>query len=288
MSQPSLELSSHRELLRSFLAEDVGSGDLTTQAIVPKGLRAVGRIVAKAPMVLAGLEAAIELFRLLDQSVTAKIRRSDGATLASGDEPALIRANAQALLSGERVALNLLQRLTGIATLARQYVDAVAGTPARIVDTRKTTPGIRALEKYAVTVGGAENHRRGLDDAILIKENHIRLAGGIPQAMQAARAFRSAARFIEIEVTTIDEVQQALAQSPDMILLDNMPPERVGHAVELVRQQDRKILLEASGGITLANVRAYAEAGADWISVGALTHSAPAADLSLEIEPLVD
>ncbi|MGH9355980.1 MAG: carboxylating nicotinate-nucleotide diphosphorylase [Terriglobia bacterium] len=288
MSQRHLELSSHRELLRSFLAEDLGSGDLTTRAIVPKGLRARGRIVAKAPMVLAGLEAAIEVFRLLDQSVTAKINRPDGAALAPNDEPALIRANAQALLSGERVALNLLQRLTGIATLARQYVEAVAGTPARIVDTRKTTPGIRALEKYAVTVGGAENHRRGLDDAILVKENHIRLAGGIPQAMQAVRTLRGEARFIEIEVTTIDEMQQALAQSPDMILLDNMPPEAVRHAVKLVRQQDGKILIEASGGITLANVRAYAEAGADWISVGALTHSAPAADLSLEIEPLVD
>ncbi len=288
MSQRPLELASHRELLRRFLAEDVGAGDLTTQATVPKGLRGVGRFVAKAPVALAGLSVAIEVFRLLDGNLSADIKYADGSALNLGDEPAFIRANAQALLSGERVALNLLQRLTGIATLARQYVQAVAGTAAQIVDTRKTTPGLRALEKYAVTVGGAANHRRGLDDAILIKENHIRLAGGIREALQAAYAHRGKARFIEIEVTTMEELRQALEQPPDMILLDNMTPEDVRSAAALVRQRDGKILLEASGGITLANVRAYAEAGANWISVGALTHSAPAADLSFEIELLVD
>ena len=287
MSQRLLGATPHRELLRRFLDEDLGAGDLTTQAAIPKGLRGVGRLVAKAAMVLAGLEVAFEVFRLLDESATAEIKQADGSVLKPGNEPAIIRANAQALLSGERVALNLLQRMTGIATMARQYVEAVAGTAARIVDTRKTTPGLRTLEKYAVTVGGAHNHRRSLDDAILIKENHIRLAGGIPQALEAVRAHRGKARFIEIEVTTMEELNQALEQPPDMILLDNMTPEDVRRAVEMVRQQDSKVPLEASGGITLANVRAYAEAGADWISVGALTHSAPAADLSFEIEPLL-
>ncbi|MGH9360055.1 MAG: carboxylating nicotinate-nucleotide diphosphorylase [Terriglobia bacterium] len=280
--------TAHRELLRRFLAEDVGSGDLTTQATVPRNLRGSGHFIAKAPIVLAGLDLALEVFRLLDENLIAEVKFAEGSSLRPGDEPAFIRANAQALLSAERVALNLLQRMTGIATLARQYVDAVRGTAARIVDTRKTTPGLRALEKYAVTVGGAHNHRCGLDDAILIKENHIHLAGGIREALEAVRAHRGNARFIEIEVTTIDELRQALDRPPDMILLDNMMPEEVRRAVSLIRLQSSKVVIEASGGITLANVRVYAETGVDWISVGALTHSAPAADLSFEIEPLLD
>ncbi len=275
-------------MLKRFLAEDVGSCDLTTRAIVGEGARGLGCFVAKAPMVLAGLDVAIEVFQLLDENLNAEIKFADGSALKPGDEPALIRAKAWALLSGERVALNLLQRMTGVATLARQYVDAVAGTSARIVDTRKTTPGLRALEKRAVTVGGAHNHRCSLADAILIKENHLRLAGGVPQALKAARARRGNARFIEIEVTTMEELSQALEQPPDMILLDNMRPEDARHAIALIRRQDSEIVIEVSGGITLANVRAYAEAGADWISVGALTHSAPAADISFEVRPPLD
>ena len=196
-------------------------------------------------------------------------------------------ASARALLTGERVALNLLQRLSGVATLTRRFVRAVEGTGAEILDTRKTTPGLRALEKYAVRVGGGKNHRRDLGDAVLIKENHIRLAGDVAKALEAVQSAKVRARWIEIEVTNLDELRTALGHSPDIILLDNMEPPLVRQAVEQVRLRDpaRKIRTEASGGITLGNVRNFAEAGVDWISVGALTHSAPAVDLSFEIEP---
>jgi nicotinate-nucleotide pyrophosphorylase (carboxylating) len=191
------------------------------------------------------------------------------------------------LLTGERVALNLLQRLSGVATLTHQFVCAVAGTSAEILDTRKTTPGLRMLEKYAVRAGGGRNHRKDLNEAILIKENHIRLAGGVSAALAAAQTAKARAAWMEIEVTNLDELRAALAHNPDVILLDNMDPALVHQAVQQVRAHDpeRKIRTEASGGITLANVREFAEAGVDWISVGALTHSAPAVDLSFEIEP---
>ncbi len=279
-----LDPADYRELIEHFLKEDLGVGDLTTEATVHEGQRALGRIVAKAPLVLAGCDVAVEVFRLLDSGVSVEAKCRDGDRLRPGDEPAIVAGRARALLSGERLALNILQRLAGIATLTRQFVDAVAGTAAKILDTRKTTPGLRSLEKYAVTVGGGYNHRRDLGDAILIKENHIRMAGGVKQALEAVKAQQSRARFVEIEVTTIEELDQALSRAPDVILLDNMTPGEVREAVQIVGH--RKIILEASGGITLLNARAYAEAGADWISVGALTHSAPAADLSLEIEPL--
>jgi nicotinate-nucleotide pyrophosphorylase (carboxylating) len=192
------------------------------------------------------------------------------------------------MLGAERVALNLLQRLSGIATLTRAYVDAVAGTGAAILDTRKTTPGLRALEKYAVRAGGGTNHRLRLDDAILIKENHARLAGGVGRAVRAARAARrGGAQWLEVEVDSIAELVEALAGRPDAILLDNFTPELARTAIARAREADpeHRIAIEASGGITLANVRAFAEAGVDRISVGALTHSAPAADISLEVEP---
>jgi nicotinate-nucleotide pyrophosphorylase (carboxylating) len=206
-----------------------------------------------------------------------------------------LRGTARALLTAERVALNLVQQLSGIATLTRTFVQAVAGTDAKILDTRKTTPGLRLLEKYAVRTGGGCNHRRDLSEAILIKDNHIRLAGGVGPACEAAQNVKSRARpparqpkWIEVEVTNLEELRAALVCGPDIVMLDNMSPTQVREAVTLVRAQDlsRKIRVEASGGITLQNVREYAEAGADWISVGALTHSAPAVDLSFEIEPL--
>lgn len=275
-------------MLRSFLVEDLGAGDVTTDATVSATQRARGELIAKAPLVLAGINVFAEVFRLLDPTTEIEISRHDGEELKQGEIPARLSASARALLTGERVALNLLQRLSGVATLTRRFVTAVAGTRAEILDTRKTTPGLRALEKYAVHVGGGRNHRKDLGEAVLIKENHIRLAGGVPAALRAAQAARGRAAWIEIEVTNLDELRAALTHSPDIILLDNMSPALVREAVAKVRAQDaaRKICTEASGGITLGNVREFAEAGADWISVGALTHSAPAVDLSFEIEPV--
>jgi nicotinate-nucleotide pyrophosphorylase (carboxylating) len=317
----SINSTSYRDLLLRFLKEDLGAGDITTDALVPATQRARGSLIAKAPLVLAGLDLFMEIFRLLDPTASAVFAHKDGDALRSGDAPAHVTASARALLSGERVALNLLQRLSGIATLTRSFVRAVAGTGVQILDTRKTTPGLRALEKYAVRVGGGRNHRMDLAEAVLIKENHIRMAGGVTAALQAAQSAKGRAAWIEIEVTNLDELRDALDGRPDAILLDNMSPAEVRQAVELVRLAEaapresppasarepalapapapsfarepapasalapaRKILIEASGGITLANVRDFAETGVNLISVGALTHSAPAADLSFEIE----
>jgi len=286
MPEP-LDASRYRALLRGFLDEDLGGRDVTTETVVPAGLHARGELVAKAPLVLAGLDVFFEVFRMLDESVQTEAARRDGEELRAGEIPARVRGRARALLSGERVALNVLQRLSGVATLTRRFVNEVAGTGAQILDTRKTTPGLRALEKYAVRAGGGRNHRKDLAEAILIKENHIRLAGGVSRALQAAQAARGGVAWTEIEVTNLDELREALGHGPDVILLDNMSPELARRAVEQVRRAEgaRKIRLEASGGITLANVRQFAEAGVDWISIGALTHSAPAVDLSFEIEP---
>jgi nicotinate-nucleotide pyrophosphorylase (carboxylating) len=245
-------------------------------------------VIAKSPLVLAGIDLFIAVFRLLDSTTEAEILMHDGEELTLGQVPARVSASAHALLTGERVALNLLQRLSGVATMTRRFVKAVAGTGAQIVDTRKTTPGLRELEKYAVRVGGGHNHRKDLGEAVLIKENHIRLAGSVAAALEAAQAARGHAKWIEIEVTNLEELRAALAHAPDIILLDNMSPQLVREAVSEVRLKDpgRKIRAEASGGISLGNVREFAEAGVDWISVGALTHSAPAMDLSFEIEPI--
>lgn len=298
--------ATYRELLRGFLAEDLGAGDITTNTIMPAGRRARGKLIAKAPLglVLAGVDLFLEVFRLLDSSAVAEIGRKDGDELRSGESPVEVFASARTLLSGERVALNLLQRLSGIATLTRRFVREVAGTGAQIMDTRKTTPGLRALEKYAVRVGGGRNHRRDLGEAVLIKENHIRMAGGVAAALEAAQPAKGCVAWMEIEVTNFDELRDALLYSPDVILLDNMQPAEVRQAAEQIRRTEdamrglvrdsaheplgdpaKRIRIEASGGITLANVREFAETGVDWISVGALTHSAPAVDLSFEIEP---
>ena len=284
---PKLDASAFHELLQSFLAEDVGSGDVTTEMTVPAALRAHGEVIAKAPLVLAGIEVFAEVFRLLDPSATAEIIFQDGEELVAGKIPVRVSASARALLSGERVALNLLQRLSGVATLTRRFVRAVEGTGAQILDTRKTTPGLRALEKYAVRVGGGTSHRKDLSEAVLIKENHIRLAGGVSAALSAAQSAKGRVRWIEIEVTNLDELRAALGHNPDVILLDNMSPALVREAVGEVRKHSspNPIRTEASGGISLPDVREFAEAGVDWISVGALTHSAPAVDLSFEIEP---
>lgn len=285
---PSLDASAYHSLLRSFLAEDVGTGDVTTEATVPAMQQARGEVVAKAQLVLAGIELFGEVFRLLDDGANLEIISRDGEELAPGEIPARVNASARALLTGERVALNLLQRLSGIATITRRFVRAVEGTGAGILDTRKTTPGLRALEKYAVRVGGGASYRKDLAEAILIKDNHIRLAGGVAAALNAAQPAKGRVRGMEIEVTTLDELRAALPYSPDVILLDNMSPSLVREAVNEVRRHSspNRIRTEASGGISLANVRDFAEAGVDLISIGALTHSAPAVDLSFEIEPV--
>ncbi len=283
----SLVRISRLEALKRFLEEDIGRGDVTTLAIVPPDQKAIGHFVAKAPLVLAGIDLAIEALTLLDQGLVVENRHDDGDELREGDRVASVRGQARALLSGERAATNLLQRLCGIATLTRRFVESVHGTQAKILDTRKTTPGLRAFEKYAVTVGGGINHRFGLDDAILIKDNHIRLAGGISAAIKTARQHENRSHRFEVEVTTLEELQEALRYNLDAVLLDNMNPKMVRQAVACVRAHEHgnKIVVEASGGMTLDNVRAFAEAGVDWISIGALTHAAPAVDMSFKIHP---
>jgi nicotinate-nucleotide pyrophosphorylase (carboxylating) len=284
---PLLDASACHNLLRSFLAEDIGTGDVTTEMTVSAMQRGRGEVIAKAALTLCGIELFAEVFRLLDFSTAVKFSCHDGEELTPGKVPAQVTASARALLTGERVALNLLQRLSGIATLTRRYVRAIEGTDSEILDTRKTTPGLRALEKYAVRIGGGRNHRKDLGEAILIKENHIRLAGSVSAALAASQAARSRVKWLEIEVTSLEELDAALPHHPDVILLDNMKPSVARQGVDQVRKHaaPQKIRIEASGGITLENVREFAEAGVDWISVGALTHSAPAVDLSFEIEP---
>jgi nicotinate-nucleotide pyrophosphorylase (carboxylating) len=266
-------------VVRAALAEDVGDGDRTTESIVPAAARCSAELVLNEPGVLSGIPAVRAVFEALDPGVEVEALAEEGARLTDAPTAvARIEGPARAVLTGERTALNLLGRLCGIATLTSRYVDLVAGTGAVILDTRKTTPGLRALEKYAVRCGGGTNHRAGLYDAILVKENHLRLAGGIGPAIEAVRSRNGTP--VEVEAETLDDVSAALAAGVDRILLDNMTPQEVGRAVEVVAGRAR---LEASGGISLATVRAYAETGVDFISVGALTHSARALDLSLEI-----
>jgi len=274
------------KLAGDFLAEDVGRGDITTEAVVLPGVRARGRFVAKQDLVVAGLEVADAVFAVLDSSVEIEAFVTDGDRVSAGEVFARVDGPAEVLLAAERTALNLLQHLSGIATLTRAFVEAVAGTRAQIVDTRKTLPGLRMLQKYAVVVGGGRNHRFGLDDGILIKDNHIALAGSVRTAVERARKYAGHMHKIEVEVSNMDDLREALEARADIILLDNMSPEMVREAVRVVRERAPEVLVEASGGITLENVRAYAEAGVDFISIGALTHSAPAADISMKLTTL--
>lgn len=268
----------------AFLAEDLGRGDITTQATVARNARARGRFLAKEPMVVAGLEAAEAVFNTLDTQQQLEAFVSDGEEVEAGKVIARTSGFADVLLAGERVALNLLQRLSGIATVTRRYVQAVEGTEAQIVDTRKTTPGLRMLEKYAVMSGGARNHRFGLDDGVLIKDNHIALAGGVGAAVQQAREQVGHLHKIEVEVSTEQDLREAIERGADIVLLDNLTPDETARMVELARELSPRVTLESSGGITLENVRAYAEAGVDLISIGALTHSARAMDISFKIQ----
>jgi nicotinate-nucleotide pyrophosphorylase (carboxylating) len=268
----------------AFLTEDLGRGDITTQACVTRNTRARGRFLAKEPMVVAGLEAAEAVFSTLDSQQQLEAFASDGEEVEAGKVIARTSGFADVLLAGERVALNLIQRLSGIATLTRQYVRAIEGTNAQIVDTRKTTPGLRMLEKYAVISGGARNHRLGLDDGVLIKDNHIALAGGVGAAVERARASVGHLHKIEIEVSTEKDLREAIKSGADILLLDNLSPEETARMVKLARELAPQVTLESSGGITLENVRAYAEAGVDLVSIGALTHSARAMDISFKIQ----
>ena len=268
----------------AFLGEDLGRGDITTQACVVRNARARGRFLAKEPMVIAGLEAVEAVFTTLDSQQQLEAFVSDGEEVEAGKVVARTSGFADVLLGGERVALNLLQRLSGVATITRKFVRAVEGTNAQIVDTRKTTPGLRMLEKYAVVAGGGRNHRFGLDDGVLIKDNHIALAGGVGAAVERARESVGHLHKIEVEVSTERDLREAIESGADIILLDNQTPEATKQLVDLARELKAAVTLESSGGITLENVRGYAEAGVDLISIGALTHSARAMDISFKIQ----
>ncbi|WP_096410637.1 carboxylating nicotinate-nucleotide diphosphorylase [Thermus thermophilus] len=266
------------EALKAWLQEDLGQGDLTSLLVVPEDLEGEAVILAKEGGILAGLGVAERVFALADPRTAFTPLVAEGARVAEGTEVARIRGPLRGILAGERLALNLLQRLSGIATLTRAYVEALAGTKAQILDTRKTTPGLRALEKYAVRVGGGRNHRYGLFDGILLKENHVRAAGGVGEAVRRAKARAPHYLKVEVEVRSLEELEEALEAGADLILLDNFPLEALREAV---RRVGGRVALEASGNMTLERARAAAEAGVDYISVGALTHSAKALDLSL-------
>jgi len=270
-------------LIDAALAEDVGPGDFTTLWTVPGDRRAEARVVAKGSGVLAGGEVAAEVFRRVDPSLHVSIALADGAPVEPGTVAMTVRGSARSILTAERTALNFMQRLSGVATVTRRYVRAVEGTGARVIDTRKTTPGMRLLEKAAVLAGGGANHRVGLYDMVMIKDNHIAAAGGIAAAVDAVRRRNDRALRVEVETTSLDEVREALAAGVDRVMFDNMTPETMRAAVELVRAASPRPETEASGGITLESIRGYAETGVDFISVGALTHSAPALDLSLQL-----
>lgn len=272
------------ELIARALEEDIGSGDVTARATVPDGLEAAARIVLKQPGVVFGLDVVREVFRQVGAWEVDRVVVEGHWHDTVPRDIALVHGPARAVLAGERVALNFLGHLSGIATLTARFVDAVMGTGTRILDTRKTTPGLRALEKQAVSWGGGINHRFGLFDAVLIKENHIELAGGVAAAVRSCRE-ESPGMLVEVEAETLDEVREAIDAGADRILLDNMGPDDLGEAVRLRDSSGAGCELEASGGITLANVRAVAETGVDFISIGALTHSAPQVDVSLLMDP---
>jgi len=260
-------------LLRAAIEEDIGKGDITTSAIVPETLKKRGFFLAKTNGVLAGIDIGLTVFWMLDENINVVDKFQDGVEIKNGDIIAEIEGNARAILMGERLALNILQHLSGIATLTSKFVEKIQGTDAKILDTRKTTPILRKWEKYAVKVGGGENHRFGLYDAVLIKDNHIRIAGGIKSALKKITG--------EIEVRNKQEFIEAVENGARRVLLDNMKPAQIR---EIVKINKGRTVLEVSGGITIENVREYAETGVDYISVGMLTHSAPALDISFEIE----
>jgi nicotinate-nucleotide pyrophosphorylase (carboxylating) len=281
-------------ILQNALLEDRATRDATSYACVDANQTASATVLAKQDCILAGIgvvPAILDVFAALDGAVVSHYEVTshpeifDGVRLHKGQSIAVIRHNARVILSCERVMLNFLQRMSGIATLTRQFVDAVTGTKARILDTRKTVPGLRVIDKYGVRCGGGQNHRLDLSDGVLIKHNHIALAGGIAPALERAHRNRRGSQPIEIEVRTLHEMEEALAHGTEALLLDHMSVDDVCKAVERCSRLERRIPVECSGGITLENIRAYADTGVNFISVGALTHSAPAVDMSLRVMP---
>jgi nicotinate-nucleotide pyrophosphorylase (carboxylating) len=280
-----LDLSSEslRGLIFHALAEDLGQGDLTTRVTIPGVMQARGTFNSKQRLVVAGLPIAQKVFEILDPSLEWLGGVEDGTEVDSRTALASIQGAAGSLLSGERVALNFLQHLSGIATYARRLKEELAGTRAEFLDTRKTTPGLRALQKYAVRMGGGRNHRLRLDDGILIKGNHLRLVGGVRAAVERALEQRPPGYHVEVEITSLAELDEAISSGADGVLLDNMTPEEV---LQCVERAGGRVRLEVSGGIDAGNIRAYAEAGVDYISVGAVTHSAAAVDINFRIEQI--
>jgi nicotinate-nucleotide pyrophosphorylase (carboxylating) len=282
-------------VIENALLEDRATRDATSYACIDPNQRAVATILAKQDCILAGIGSVgriLDVYAALDGAVTSHHEVTthpeifDGIRLHKGQSVAVIRHNARVILSCERVMLNFLQRMSGIATLTRQFVDAVSGTKARILDTRKTVPGLRMIDKYGVRCGGGQNHRLDLSDGVLIKNNHIALAGGITAALDRALRNRRGEQIIEVEVRSLTELEEALEHGAEAVLLDNMSPEDAKNAVQRCSRMERRIPLECSGGINLQNVRSYAEAGVDFISVGALTHSAVAVDMSMRVAPV--
>ena len=281
-------------ILENALLEDRATSDATSYACIDPNRRAAATILAKEDCVLAGIGCVgriLDVYAVLDGAVTSHYEVTthpeifDGVRLHKGQSVAVIRHNARVVLSCERVILNFLQRMSGIATITRKFVEAVHGTKARILDTRKTAPGLRVIDKYAVRCGGGQNHRLDLSDGVLIKNNHIALAGGVVPAVERALHNRRGAQPVEVEVRTLEELEQVLANGGEAVLLDNMSPETVAKAVAFCSRLERRIPLECSGGISLENVRSYAETGVDFISVGLLTHSPRAVDMSMRVVP---
>lgn len=273
-----------RGIVEAALSEDIGPGDITTSLLIPEDKAAEGVITAEEDIVLAGVRVAEEVFKALDPEVDFKTLAGDGDLVKSGTKIVRLHGRAKALLTGERVALNFLQRLSGIATLSRKYAEAVKGFPVRIVDTRKTTPGLRSLEKYAVRTGGCWNHRNGLFDGVLIKENHVALTSGVEMATSIVREKRPHTLKIEVEVRDLEEVRGAIRGGADIIMLDNMDVPAIREAVAVIRgYKEREIRIEASGGIGIESLREVAATGVDMISVGALTHSASWVNISMDV-----
>lgn len=283
MSNHHLHIPALESLIREWLQEDIGSGDITTMTTIPLDHQSKGILHVKENGILAGVPVAEAVFRVVDPALVFLPMKKDGDRITAGTVLAEVTGSTRSILLGERLALNLMQRLSGIATRTRQYVDAMEGLPARLVDTRKTTPGHRMLEKYAVRVGGGHNHRFGLYDAVMIKDNHIKGSGGIAQAVASARSQIPHTMKIEVEVESFIQMEEAMKAGADIIMLDNMKPEDMQQAVRIIKEKMPHILVEASGNVNLGTIRGIALTGVDVISVGRLTYSVEALDISLDL-----